>query len=215
MKITNYDVEALLAAADIREIARQLGAYAGPVFCQCPTGHPETQYNHCSVHKDYYHCFSCGAAGDAISYVREYYTNVLGQTLTFLEACEIIGDMFGGHELYALSPSKTGRRVEKPPFSKDELSVLGLTQANNKDDAAIRINSLFAQNRTLYFTIIRERSLEMLDKTNALFKMLGNTSFEEKLKLELNRRKSILLQAYKKAGGAAVESKSVPKMFSL
>ncbi len=215
MQISSYDVEALLTAADIREIARQLGAYAGPVFCQCPTGHSETQYNHCSVHKDYYHCFSCGAAGDAISYVREYYANILGQTLTFPEACEIIGDMFGGHELYSLSPSKAKRRVENPPFNKDELSVLGLTQANNKDDAAIRINSLFAQNRTLYFTIIRERSLEMLDKTNALFKMLGNTSFEEKLKLELNRRKSILLQTYKKAGGAAVESKSVPKMFSL
>ena len=214
MKNTNYDVEALLLSADIREIARNLGTYAGPVFCQCPTGHPETQFNHCSVHKDYYHCFSCGAAGDAISYVREYYSHVLGQTLTFLEACEIIGDMFGGHELYTLSTSSGRSKVERPPFNKEELNILGLTQAN-KDKTTIRLDSLFTQNRTLYFTIIRERSIEMCNKIDTLASLLIKTPFEEKLKLELNRRRNILLQVLKKAGGKVQENSSVPKMFSL
>ena len=48
----------------------------------CPFHNEKTPSFHVNRDKQFYHCFGCGASGDAISFVREYFR------LEFVPACE-------------------------------------------------------------------------------------------------------------------------------
>jgi phage/plasmid primase-like uncharacterized protein len=79
------DVEAVLVSVDIVDV---IGAHVplkkrGKTYTACCPFHDEkTPSFHVNREKQFYHCFGCGASGDAISFVRDYFR------LEFVPACE-------------------------------------------------------------------------------------------------------------------------------
>lgn len=55
----------------------------------CPFHHEKTPSFHVVPDKNFYHCFGCGAHGDALKFVREQ------QNLPFLDAVKLLADMAG------------------------------------------------------------------------------------------------------------------------
>lgn len=196
-----YDIARLKADADCRDIARQIGMTVKKQFCECPSGlHTETQLNHCSINRTYYHCFSCGDSGDVIHMVQQYYRNKLGQAITMSEACHIIGDCLGGHERYL--KENDDRPKERPPFSRQELAVLEETDAwvetRNRFHIG-QLQQLFVKDKQEYYRVIRTRATEERQKTAALLAALGGSELEQNLKLELSKRQIQLDSLLKKA----------------
>ena len=83
-----FDTDAILSSVHIEEV---IGNYIeikknGSEFnALCPFHEENTPSFTISPKKEFYHCFGCGAGGDAINFVMEY-TNC-----TFPEACKSLG----------------------------------------------------------------------------------------------------------------------------
>jgi DNA primase len=89
--ITPSSLEALKAKIDIVDV---IGSYlelkknGGNFKACCPLHGEKTPSFVVSSRKQIYHCFGCGAGGDAIKFVQEY------KNLSFVEACEEIAEQY-------------------------------------------------------------------------------------------------------------------------
>ena len=201
-----YDVNQLVQEADCREVAKFIGMRLNGQYCECVSGlHKETQLNHCAIYHDRYHCFSCGEGGNAIRMVQQYYRNVMGTPVSFAEACKIVGDSCGGHEMFVVY----GQQEKDPqlPFTQDELQAAGL------DSPMAWWKQLWLENRQLCKTIVRERAKETLDKYREVLDAEGNRSvIGAALRAEAENRYAAAEKLYKACGGT---EKRVRKMFKL
>ncbi len=85
-------IEDLLARADIVQVINQRVPLkkAGSTYKACCPFHDEkTPSFNVNPQKQFYHCFGCGASGDAIKFLTEY------DGLTFVEAVETLAAMNG------------------------------------------------------------------------------------------------------------------------
>ncbi len=95
--IDNKSIETLKQRIDIVDV---IGSFlelkkAGANFkAVCPFHNDTTPSLHVSPSKQIYHCFACGAGGDAIKFVMEY------EKLTYPETIEKIASMYNFHLVY-------------------------------------------------------------------------------------------------------------------
>lgn len=85
-------IEDLLARADVVEIINQRVALkkAGATYKACCPFHDEkTPSFNVNPQKQFYHCFGCGASGDALKFLMEY------DGLSFVEAVETLAAQYG------------------------------------------------------------------------------------------------------------------------
>ncbi len=196
-----YNVEQLREDADCRQVAEYIGMQLNGKFCECVSGlHTETQINHCGIYRNHVHCFSCGYDVGVIRMVQDYYTNVLGQTLAYQEACRIVGDACGGSELY-LEQVSGQSSAERIPFSKEELAMIRLDTPYSGNGSHLSMQSLYREDRDLFFEIIRQKATEEKNKLESLRSRLGNSPYEAGVKNVIEQRLIKIRQLYKKAGG--------------
>ena len=87
--------ETIKAVLDSTDIVDVIGAYfplkrAGSAFvCNCPFHNEKTPSFNVNPGKQFYHCFGCGASGDAISFVKEY------ENLPFIDAVKRLAEKAG------------------------------------------------------------------------------------------------------------------------
>lgn len=85
-------IDSLLSRADIVEVVNQRVPLkkAGATFKACCPFHQEkTPSFNVNPHKQFYHCFGCGASGDALKFIMEY------EGLSFVEAVESLAAQLG------------------------------------------------------------------------------------------------------------------------
>lgn len=87
--IPEETIKAVLDATDIVDV---IGGYfplkrAGSAFvCNCPFHNEKTPSFNVNPAKQFYHCFGCGASGDAISFIKEY------ENLPFIDAVKRLAE---------------------------------------------------------------------------------------------------------------------------
>lgn len=197
-----YNVERLRQDADCRQVAEFIGMQVKGRFCECVSGlHTESQLNHCGIYPNHIHCFSCGHDVGVIGMVMDYYQNVLGSPVTYQEACRIVGDACGGSDLY-LESSSGNEIAERIPFSKEDLALLRLdTPYSGKGTVHISMQSLYRENKDLFYQIVRDKASEEMEKLKKLSDSLGNTKAEASIKNVIEQRLVKLREIEKKAGG--------------
>ncbi len=196
-----YNAARLREDADCRQVAEYIGMQVKGKFCECVSGtHSETQINHCGIYPNHIHCFSCGLDVGVIGMVQAYYKNVLGTPIAYHEACRIVGDACGGSDLYLEQSS--GEKTERMPFDKDELTLLKLdTPYSGKESVHISMQSLYRENKELYYKIIRDKAAEEQEKLQKLEEQLGNTAPEASIRNVIETRLIRLRDIEKRAGG--------------
>ncbi len=115
-RLPNIDTAALLARVDIVEVinARVTLTQSGAEYEACCPFHNEaTPSFKVSPAKGFYHCFGCGANGDAIKFLREY------SGLSFIEACRELGADIPEPNAHP----ETGSRSEVMPDDKPSASA--------------------------------------------------------------------------------------------
>lgn len=111
-KIPDYFIQDLLARVDLVDLidARIPLKRSGSNFvARCPFHNEKTPSFNVSRERQFYHCFGCGASGNAIGFLMEY------DRLNFLEAVEDLAESVG------LKVPRSESRVAKDP--KDELNI--------------------------------------------------------------------------------------------
>jgi len=98
-------IESLLSRADVVQVINQRVPLkkAGTSYKACCPFHDEkTPSFNVSQTKQFYHCFGCGASGDALKFLMEY------EGLSFVEAIEALASQLGLEvPRERLSPEKT------------------------------------------------------------------------------------------------------------
>lgn len=82
-----YDTEIIRSVVPMTDLAERYGVTVRRGMCCCPfhgERHPSMK-----LYKDGYHCFACGAHGDAISWVMHF------DSVGFVEACERLCGWYG------------------------------------------------------------------------------------------------------------------------
>ena len=123
-----YDTAKLFSESDLRDVVRQYWDSRDyndgtTMYIRCPSGHHETQLNHCAVYKTGCKCFSCGKYYPTCDAVSAYYKEK-GQALTFEQICEKIADASGGRERFTQSHDR--QKSSAPHFDREGLSAVGL-----------------------------------------------------------------------------------------
>ena len=206
-----YDVERIKKEADCREVARYIGMKMDRTFCECVSGlHQETRINHCAIYRDHIHCFSCGDNRDVLGMVLGYYQNVLCVTISYADACGIVGDALGGRELYWVKGRNKGFRKEPElPFTDEELKLLGL----QKSSPGRSLAAIFRQDPPCAMALVcscAEAELQRIDELEST--LTAGSAFEAQVKTALQKRRSQVVSVMKKCGGT---ENRVRKMFTL
>ena len=171
----SYDVDEIKRIADCRDIARHLGLEVNKYYCTCPSGtHSETKINHCSIHKDFFTCFSCGCKGDVFKLVEE------ACRCDFKEALEIVADYYG----IAESVEFKSNHADAPPFSNDDLKLIGLPKEDAKFSggvARITMANIWYENEELYYDLVEQQALIELKRIKYIEPYLKGTELEDEL----------------------------------
>lgn len=117
-------IESLLARADVVQVINQRVPLkkAGNNFKACCPFHEEkTPSFNVSQTKQFYHCFGCGASGDAIKFLMDY------DGLSFVEAVEALAAQYGMPvPREKLSPAKQKQQQERQQKQRDLYDVMHL-----------------------------------------------------------------------------------------
>lgn len=197
-----YNVKKLVEETDFVQVLSQLGVpmkqSKDHVLCLCPShikniGKQDTHISNCVIKNNHYTCYACGAYGNIINYVTDYYKYELNKNIKFSDICKIIGDMSGGHELY---------EGEKNDFVIDlnekDLEVIGLTlkssisniinsdKENHKgfhkykteyiktEPFYYNLLNLYNESPKLYNALIQSKALEAIKKYENICNMMKN-----------------------------------------
>lgn len=113
-------IDSLLSRADIVEVINQRVPLkkAGATFKACCPFHQEkTPSFNVNPQKQFYHCFGCGASGDALKFVMEY------EGLSFVEAVESLAAQIG---LDVPREKQTPQAAKKIEHARDLYEVMAL-----------------------------------------------------------------------------------------
>jgi len=117
-------IESLLSRADVVQIINQRVPLkkAGSSYKACCPFHDEKSPSfNVSQSKQFYHCFGCGASGDALKFLMEY------DGLSFVEAVESLASQLGMEvPREQLSPEKQKARQVKQQQQRDLYDVMHL-----------------------------------------------------------------------------------------
>ncbi|WP_038125845.1 DNA primase [Thiomicrospira pelophila] len=111
-------IDSLLSRADIVEVINQRVPLkkAGATFKACCPFHQEkTPSFNVNPQKQFYHCFGCGASGDALKFVMEY------EGLSFVEAVESLAAQLG---LEVPRQKQTPQAAKKVEHARDLYEVM-------------------------------------------------------------------------------------------
>lgn len=109
-KHREIDTAALLSHVDIVEVinARVTLTKSGAEYeACCPFHNEDTPSFKVTPSKQFYHCFGCGAHGDAIKFLQEY------EGLSFLDACRALGADVPEQPEAEQQPTKVKQKAEK------------------------------------------------------------------------------------------------------
>jgi len=120
----NDDKQRVLAAADIVRVISDhvtLKAKGREKVGLCPFHEDRNPSMYVIPHKQIFHCFVCGAGGDAITFVMDYHK------MSFGEALQYLGDRFG----VKLTPWQPKQRepgdTSGPEISREQLAIANAT----------------------------------------------------------------------------------------
>ena len=117
----SIDVANILSAVNIVDVISShvaLKKKGSGYFGCCPFHSEKTPSFHVNSAKQFYHCFGCGASGDAIQFVREYFR------LDFREACRhLVGDSLAEISTEELVASKA-RKAELVRLAAEEQALV-------------------------------------------------------------------------------------------
>ncbi|MBD3755458.1 MAG: DNA primase [Gammaproteobacteria bacterium] len=117
-------IENLLARADLVQVINQRVPLkkAGATYKACCPFHDEkTPSFNVNPQKQFYHCFGCGASGDAIKFLMEY------DGLSFIEAVESLAAQYGMEvPREKLSPKQQAQQQAKQEKQRDLYDVMHL-----------------------------------------------------------------------------------------
>ncbi|MBO1923867.1 DNA primase [Thiomicrorhabdus sp. 6S3-12] len=115
-------IESVLARADLVQVIGQRVPLkkAGATYKACCPFHDEkTPSFNVNPQKQFYHCFGCGASGDAITFLMEY------DGLSFVEAVETLAAMYGMPvPREQLSPQKRQEEQQRQQKQRDLYDVM-------------------------------------------------------------------------------------------
>ena len=134
-----YNLELLTETVTPEDVAHAIGLEivkkGKNVYCECPShrkflGRADGKVSNCVLNDYGYVCFACGAHGSVFDMVMDYCD------ISFKEAVKKIADIAGVSE----TVDKDGIKMKKPPFSAEDLELIGLSSlANPKGDAGKEI----------------------------------------------------------------------------
>ena len=116
------DIDNLKARLNIIDVIESLVPLkkAGKNYQACCPFHDEKSPSFTvSESKQFYHCFGCGAHGDAIGFIQEYYN------IEFLDAAKMLGGESEDEQLIKAKPAHQAKirlPLDKEPHSKDEIN---------------------------------------------------------------------------------------------
>lgn len=117
-------IENLLARADLVQVINQrvpLKKAGGTYKACCPFHDEKTPSFNVNPQKQFYHCFGCGASGDAIKFLMEY------DGLSFVEAVEALAAQYGMEvPREKLSPRQQEQQQVKQQQQRDLYDVMHL-----------------------------------------------------------------------------------------
>lgn len=118
-------IESLLARADVVQLINQrvpLKKAGNSYKACCPFHDEKTPSFNVSQQKQFYHCFGCGAHGDALTFLMEY------DGLSFVEAVEALAAQYGMEvPREKLSPQQQKAQQQKQQKQRDLYDVMHLT----------------------------------------------------------------------------------------
>lgn len=136
-----YDKRRLLEEATGFSVAEYLGMDVVKrgkyYFIQCPghmkqMGKYDRVKSNCILTNKGYKCYACGAEGNVITMVQEYYEYILGTPIPFAEVLGIIGDSLGGRKQFLISGEEVN--VQQIHLSKQDYELIGLSQTYYFDE---------------------------------------------------------------------------------
>ena len=130
------DVAAIKAAVCLRDLFEREGHHInGQGFCLCPFHEERTPS--CKVDESRFHCFGCGADGDAIAYIQKRHRCDFKTAVAMLGGLEQNGPRFS-----PVSPKLDERANTAPQVALSDLELLTCTRAA---EALITSESLLEQ----------------------------------------------------------------------
>ncbi|MBO1926947.1 DNA primase [Thiomicrorhabdus sp. 6S2-11] len=115
-------IDSLLARADLVQVISQRVPLkkAGATYKACCPFHDEkTPSFNVNPQKQFYHCFGCGASGDAVTFLMEY------DGLSFVEAIESLAAMYGMEvPREQMNPQKQRQQQERQQQQRDLYEVM-------------------------------------------------------------------------------------------
>lgn len=115
-------IDSLMARADLVQVINQRVPLkkAGTTYKACCPFHDEkTPSFNVNPQKQFYHCFGCGASGDALTFLMEY------DGLSFVEAIESLASMYGMEvPREQLDPQKQRQQQERQQQQRDLYEVM-------------------------------------------------------------------------------------------
>lgn len=192
-----YDTKTLFSEADGRVVVKSLfdscdfKMSGSTLFCRCPSGHKETQLNHCAVYKDGCKCFSCGERYGIKEMVEKYYA-LKGRSLSFLEICELIADTCGGKDRYLIKKDTKKPSQKKLPLSREELAMIGITSPEWEKDVP-KMSVFYKNDEKLCLAYLTKKAETVLLKLQTL-----KNNDNENIVKEACRREIIIKDIIKK-----------------
>jgi DNA primase len=117
-------IENLLSRSDVVQVINQrvpLKKAGGAYKACCPFHDEKTPSFNVSSSKQFYHCFGCGASGDALKFLMEY------EGLSFVEAVESLASQMGMEvPRERLSPEKQKAQQQRQQQQRDLFDVMHL-----------------------------------------------------------------------------------------
>lgn len=147
--MNNYSdkwIEELKSKVDIVKVIQDfilLNKKGKNYWACCPFHSDKTASFSVNEQQQFYHCFGCHKAGDAIKFMREY------QNLSFSEAIEYLAKKFG---------VKIPETEDDPETAKRKRIFAKLTEVN-KAAAEYYYNSLFSKEGEVAFNYLRNRGI--------------------------------------------------------
>lgn len=133
-------------------------------FCVCPFHEDHSPSMSVSEGKQIYKCFSCGAAGNVFTFVKEY------ENVSFLEAVKIVADKCG------LTFNAEIKKTSKVNTNKAEYEIMSLSlkyYQNNLNTEQGKLAKKYLQERDLDDNVIKDFDIGLaLSKDQALYKLL-------------------------------------------
>lgn len=170
--VTDTEIENIRKNANIIDIISSyipLTQKGKNYFCVCPFHEDHSPSMSVSEEKQIYKCFSCGAAGNVFTFVKDY------ENVTFLEAVKIVAEKCG------LRFNAKIKDNNKQKNNKTEYDIMNLAlkfYQNNLNSLEGKKAKAYLKERFLDESVIKDFDLGLaLDKNYSLNKLLLNKSY--------------------------------------